>query len=59
MQVQFRAEAFNALNTYVMNMVQFNNDPNSANFGTIDKAGASIASTTPPRSIQLAVKFIF
>ncbi|HWQ54195.1 MAG TPA: hypothetical protein VN442_10960 [Bryobacteraceae bacterium] len=32
--MQFRAEAFNATNTYSMYIQQFTNDPNSALFGT-------------------------
>ena len=57
--VQFRAEAFNVFNTFYFPQAQFNNDPNSSNFGTITKATVSQGSANFPRQIQLAVKFLF
>jgi len=57
--LQFRAEAFNVFNTFYFPQAQFNNDPNSSNFGTITKATVGQGSANFPRQIQLAVKFIF
>lgn len=59
MSVQFRAEAFNILNTFYLPLQQFNNDPNDSNFGTIVKGTVGQGNANFPRQIQLAVKFIF
>ena len=59
MSVQFRAEAFNVTNTFFMGLQQFNNDPNSSNFGSIIKGTVAQGNANFPRQIQLAVKFIF
>jgi hypothetical protein len=57
--VQFRAEAFNATNSYWFYNGQFDNNGESANFGNIIKGTVGFGSTSFPRHIQLAVKFIF
>jgi hypothetical protein len=57
--LQFRAEAFNAFNTYVFYNAGFNNNPESANFGSVDPGTAAFGATNYPRYIQLAVKFIW
>jgi len=57
--LQFRAEAFNVFNTYMFYNVGFNNNAQSANFGTLDKAAAGFENTNRPRYIQLAVKFLW
>lgn len=57
--IEFRAEAFNAFNTFHFYDVPFDNNPNSANFGTITKATASAGGSTAPRQVQLAIKFIW
>jgi len=59
MKVQFRAEAFNLTNTYMFHRQDFNNNPNSATFGSIDKATVPFGRASWPRYVQLAVKFIF
>jgi hypothetical protein len=58
-RAEFRAEAFNAFNTFQLYNVQFDNNPNSTTFGTIIKATASNSNTTAPRYVQLAVKFLW
>ena len=57
--VQFRAEAFNATNTFVFYTQAFNNNVNSALFGTLNKASVSRSSCNRPRVIQLGVKFVW
>ncbi len=59
MSVQFRAEAFNVMNTFYMPLQQFNNNPNDSNFGTIIKGTVAQGNANFPRQIQFAVKFIF
>ncbi len=59
MKVQFRAEAFNIMNTFYFPLQQFNNDPNSTNFGAIIKSTVAQGNANFPRQIQFAVKFIF
>ncbi|MBM3785613.1 MAG: carboxypeptidase regulatory-like domain-containing protein [Acidobacteria bacterium] len=58
-KVQFRAESFNTFNTYWFYAGNFNNNPEDANFGTIVKSNVGFGSTSFPRHIQFAVKFIF
>ncbi len=58
-KVQFRAESFNTFNTYWFYAGNFNNNPEDANFGTLQKSNIGFGSTSFPRHIQLAVKFIF
>jgi len=57
--VQFRAEAFNLTNTYWFYNQQFNNNTESATFGTLDKAAVSTSNSSAPRQVQFAVKFIW
>ena len=57
--VQFRAECFNVMNSFFINTLQFNNDPTSANFGTVNKAAVSAPQSNYPRQIQLGIKFLW
>jgi hypothetical protein len=57
--VQFRAECFNAMNSFFINTAQFNNDPTSPNFGSIVKATVSAPQSNYPRQIQLGLKFLW
>ena len=54
-RLQVRAEAFNFLNH--PNLLGIEVNPTSANFGRI--TGKSGATGTPPRDIQLSVRFVF
>ncbi len=58
-RIQFRAEAFNALNHYYINEQGFVNDLNNALFGSIDKATVGTRNTNAPRNIQFGVKFLW
>ena len=58
-KVQLRAESFNTFNTYWFYAGNFNNNPEDANFGTLNKGNIGFGSTSFPRHIQLAVKLIF
>lgn len=58
-RVQFRAEVFNALNSFFLVGQSFNNNADSASFGSIVKAAVSAPSSNYPRQIQLAVKFLW
>ncbi len=57
--VQFRLESFNVLNSFFVNGKQFNNDPTSANFGSLIKAEVSAPQSNYPRNVQLGVKFLW
>lgn len=57
--VQFRAEVFNVFNTYYFYGAQFNNNPESSTFGSLDKASVATGSANYPRYVQLGVKFIW
>lgn len=59
LRVQFRAEAFNLLNSFFVVSSHFNNNPENVNFGTIEKAALSAPQSNYPRQIQLAVKLIW
>ena len=59
MRLQFRCEIFNAFNTYHMWNASFNNNPDSATFGSFDKAAVAATSSNTPRYVQLAVKFLW
>lgn len=56
-RVQFRVEIFNILNIANYEMVQFNSDLDSPEFGTIHKN--DVDQSNAPRQIQLAVKVIW
>lgn len=55
--IQLRFEVFNVLNSPMYNRREYNNDPNSAEFGAINKG--TTAQNNYGRQIQLAAKFIF
>ena len=57
--LQFRVEVFNAFNTYMFYNGMFNNNPESANFGTVDKASVGFEQTNSPRYVQLGLKFVW
>jgi hypothetical protein len=57
--IQFRAEAFNVFNTYYPYNANFNNNPESALFGSFEKAAVATGDANYPRYIQLGVKFIW
>ena len=57
--VQFRAEAFNVVNTFYLPIQQFTNNLDDANFGSIIKGTTAQGNANFPRQIQFAVKFIF
>jgi hypothetical protein len=57
--LQFRVEAFNVFNSYYPYNAHFNNNPESANFGSFDKASVATGSANFPRYVQLGVKFIW
>lgn len=57
--VQFRAEVFNLTNSFFNTRAQFDNNPESPNFGTLIKAAVSAPDSNYPRQIQLAVKFLW
>jgi hypothetical protein len=59
MSAQFRIEAFNVFNRFWMPLEQFNNNPESSNFGQIIKGSAAQGNSNFPRQVQLAFKFIF
>ena len=59
MSAQFRVEAFNVFNRFWIPLEQFNNNPDSANFGQIIKGSVAQGNSNFPRQIQLAFKFIF
>ncbi|MBI3681026.1 MAG: TonB-dependent receptor [Acidobacteria bacterium] len=57
--VQFRAEGFNVFNTYMFYNANFNNNPESTSFGSVDKATVGFGASNYPRYVQLAVKLIW
>jgi hypothetical protein len=57
--IQFRMEVFNVMNSFFINTLQYNNDPTSANFGTINKAAVSAPQSNYPRQGQLGIKFLW
>ena len=57
--VQFRMECFNVMNSFFINTLQFNSDPTSVNFGSINKAAVSAPQSNYPRQIQLGIKFLW
>ncbi|MDZ4802397.1 MAG: carboxypeptidase regulatory-like domain-containing protein [Bryobacteraceae bacterium] len=59
LRVQFRAEAFNLMNSFFVVSSHFNNNPESVTFGSIEKAALSAPQSNYPRQIQLAVKLIW
>ena len=57
--IQFRAEAFNLTNSYSVYGQNFGNNPRRSSFGTISRAAVGFEQASPPRYIQLGVKFIW
>ncbi len=57
--IQFRAEAFNVFNSYYFYNANFNNNPESTTFGSLDKASVATGNANYPRYIQLGIKFIW
>ena len=57
MRFQFRAEAYNVFNTPMYDERAYNTDPNSPEFGSINKA--TTGQSNFPRFWQLGFKFIF
>jgi hypothetical protein len=58
-KLQFRAECFNVMNSFFVNTALFNNNPNSADFGSIIKATVSAPESNYPRQIQMGVKLLW
>lgn len=58
-RVQFRAEAFNFTNSFMFLRAQFNNNPENAAFGTINKGNVGFGDANFPRQLQLAIKILF
>jgi hypothetical protein len=56
--LQFRAEAFNATNTYYYGRTHFINNPNDTNFGALFPRDATDQNRYP-RQIQLGLKLLF
>ncbi len=56
---QFRVEAFNATNTFMLYRQNFNNNPESADFGSIVKGNVGFGEANFPRHVQLGMKLIF
>jgi hypothetical protein len=59
LRLQFRAEVFNVLNSFFLVRSQFNNNPENANFGSVEKAAVSAPNSNYPRQIQLAIKLLW
>ena len=58
-RVQFRAEVFNAFNSFFVTNQGFANGAGSSNFGSIVKAAVSAPNSNYPRQIQLAMKLLW
>ena len=58
-RVQFRAEVFNLMNSFFLVAQPFNNNPESVNFGAVEKAAISAPNSNYPRQIQLGLKLIW
>jgi hypothetical protein len=59
LRIQFRAEAFNTLNTYLLSAASFDSSANSSTFGSIVKASQGSTATSAPRTLQIGIKAIF
>ncbi|MBI3693342.1 MAG: TonB-dependent receptor, partial [Acidobacteria bacterium] len=57
--VQFRAEAFNIMNTFYFPLQQFDNNPDNSTFGSIIKGTVAQGNANFPRQIQFGVKIVF
>jgi hypothetical protein len=58
-RVQFRAEVFNLFNSYYFYNANFDNNPESTNFGSLDKASVATGNANYPRYVQLGIKFVW
>ena len=58
-RVQFRAEVFNALNSFFIANQGFDKTATSSTFGSIVKAAVSAPNSNYPRQIQMAVKLLW
>jgi hypothetical protein len=58
-RAQFRVEAFNFTNSFMFLRAQFNNNPENAAFGTINKGNVGFGDANFPRQLQLAIKILF
>jgi hypothetical protein len=56
---QFRAEAFNALNTYLLSGTTFDSNTSDSSFGNITRSTQGSTATNAPRTIQLGFKLIY
>ncbi|MFN0101438.1 MAG: carboxypeptidase regulatory-like domain-containing protein [Bryobacteraceae bacterium] len=59
LSVQFRAECFNLANSFFVVSQQFNNNPESVQFGSLIKAAVSAPASNYPRQMQLGFKLIW
>jgi hypothetical protein len=57
--IQFRAEIFNIANSFYNTRLQFVNNAEDPNFGSVNKSSISAPNSNYPRQIQLAVKFLW
>jgi hypothetical protein len=59
LRLQLRVEMFNFTNTYSFSVQHFDNNIDSANFGSLFPREAGNTAVGYPRHVQLAAKFIF
>jgi hypothetical protein len=59
LRLQLRVEMFNFTNTYSYSVQHFDNNIDSANFGSLFPREAGNTAVNYPRHVQLAAKFIF
>jgi len=57
--VQFRAEVFNLMNSFFVVAQQFNNNAENVNFGSLFKAQMSAPNSNYPRQFQLGLKLVW
>lgn len=59
LRAQFRFEVFNVANSFFITTAQFNNTPDSANFGALYKSTVSAPQSNYPRQMQLGFKLLW
>ncbi|MGH9721396.1 MAG: carboxypeptidase regulatory-like domain-containing protein [Bryobacteraceae bacterium] len=59
LRLQFRAEAFNLMNSFFVVSSQYNTNPENVNFGSVIKAAISAPSSNYPRQIQFGLKLLW